>query len=255
MLEASEPTGLSGGLAPGTGGAGGAPPGGGGGAPGGFGAAPRGGVGTELRVSGSDIYGDLVSAPVFTPPDFLNFGMPPANSPPSCGGAAMALSPPVSLLLLARFPPPGTGGASPPGGAGGLPIPGTGGAPPIAGAASLTFPTCGADRSLTTVFFSFAPLVMSPSSAPCRALADAHAMLLPSHSDMCYGRILRRDVLFLHPTAASLLAPSCQASVVAGEVHHCLVPSAAWAEGEVEDRASCRMCPCWPARFPALSRI
>lgn len=174
MLEASDPTGLSGGRAPGIGGgAGGAAPGGGGGAPGGLGAAPLGGVGTELRaVSGSDMYGDFVSAPVFTPPDFLSLGMPPANSPPSWGGAAIPLSPPVSLLLLALLPPPGTGGASPPGGAGGLPMPGTGGAPPIAGAASLTFPTIGADRSLITpTFFSFAPFEMSPNSAPCHVLA------------------------------------------------------------------------------------
>ena len=173
MLDAKEPTGLSGGLALGIGGAGGAPPGGSGGAPGGLGTT-RGGVGAELLVSGSDMYGDLVSAPVLTPPDFLNFGMPPANNPPSCGGAAIPLSPPVSLLLLARFPPPGTGGASPPGGAGGLPMPGTGGAPPIAGAASLTFPTIGADRSFTTpTFFSFNPLLISPNNAPCDMLVGA----------------------------------------------------------------------------------
>jgi hypothetical protein len=153
-----------------------APPGGRGGAPGGFGAAPVGGLaGKELRDdSGSDIYGDWASAPVFTPPALRSFGMPPAKSPPSCGAAlivedrSLAPSPPVSLLLLARFP--GTGGASPPGGAGGaLPIPGTDGATPIGGAAgpSETLPTIGADRSLTIVtFFSLAPLVMSPRSAP-----------------------------------------------------------------------------------------
>jgi hypothetical protein len=158
--------GFGGGRPPGTGGAGGAP--------GGFGADPRGGFGTELRdVSGSDRYGALPwSAPVLTPPAFLSFGMPPANSPPSCGGAATPLSP-VSLLLRARFPP---GGASPPGGAGGLPMPGIGGAPAIAGAAgpSDTLPTIGADRSLTTpTFFSRAPFPMSVSSAPCDVLAVA----------------------------------------------------------------------------------
>lgn len=87
-----------------------------------------------------------MSAPVFTPPDFLSFGIPPANRPPSCGappdiaGLSAAPSPPVSLLLLAR---PGIGGARPDGGAGGLPIPGTGGAPPIGGplGPSETLPT------------------------------------------------------------------------------------------------------------------
>lgn len=80
-LESSPPTGLSGGRPPGTGGAGGAE----GGAPGGFGAAPLGGFGADTRdVSGSERYGALlVSAPVFTPPDFLSFGIPPANNPPS----------------------------------------------------------------------------------------------------------------------------------------------------------------------------
>lgn len=164
------PNTFSPGRAPGTGGAGGAP--------GGRGAAARGGFGTELRdVSGSERYGapPVSAAPVLTPPDFLSFGMPPANSPPSCGGAATAPSPPVSLLLRARFPP-GTGGASPPGGAGGRPRPGTGGAPPIAGALGplLTLPTSGEERSLTwATFFSRAPLVMSPSRAPCGRLAAA----------------------------------------------------------------------------------
>lgn len=155
---------------PGTGGAGGAE----GGGPGGFGAAPRGGVGTEARLdSGSERYGAWPSfAPVFTPPDFLSFGMPPANIPASCGGAA----PPsfASLLLLARFPPPGTGGASP-GTAGGLPMPGIAGAP--MGAAlgpSLTLPTIGEDRSLICVtFFNRVPLLMSPKRAPYDTLAVA----------------------------------------------------------------------------------
>lgn len=155
--------GLGGGRAPGTGGA----------APGGFGAAARGGFGAELRdVSGSERYGEEVSAPVSTPPPlFFSVGIPPANKPPNCG-AALTIpppppSPPVSLLLLARLP--GTGGARPPGGAGGLPIPGIGGAPPIGGplGPSETFPTCGADRSLTCVtFFNLAPLLISDSSAP-----------------------------------------------------------------------------------------
>jgi hypothetical protein len=155
-----------GGLAPGTGGAG---------APGGFGAAPRGGFGAPvLDVSGSDRYGELLSAPVFTPPDFRSFGMPPANSPASCG-AADAMPPPVSpvsLLLRARFP--GTGGASPEGGAGGFPMPGIGGAPPIGGplGPSDTFPICGAERSLIWVtFFSRVPLLMSCRRAPCSVSA------------------------------------------------------------------------------------
>lgn len=83
-------------------GGGGAAPGGGGGAPGGLGAAPGGkggaaalggGVETLLDAgSGSESY-----APVLTPPDFLNFGMPPANSPPSCG-AADSIPPPTGPL-------------------------------------------------------------------------------------------------------------------------------------------------------------
>jgi hypothetical protein len=177
-LESLRPpsTGLRGGRPPGTGGAGGAP--------GGFGAEPRGGLGTELRdVSGSEEYGALLcSAPVLTPPAFLSFGMPPANIPASCGGAAIPLSPAVSLLLRARFPP---GGASPPGGAGGLPMPGTGGAPVMAGAdgPSETLPTMGDERSLITVtFFRRAPLPMSDSSAPCAMLAVACPMRLPHHA-------------------------------------------------------------------------
>ena len=149
----------------------------------GFRADARGGFGAELRVdSGSERYGALPwSAPVLTPPDFRSFGMPPAKIPPSCGGVAIPLSPPVSLLLRARFPPPG--GARP-GGAGRLAMPGTGGAPEMAGAAgpSDTLPTMGADRSLTCVtFLSLAPLPMSDSSAPCDvldvALCHANARL------------------------------------------------------------------------------
>lgn len=160
---------------------GGRPPGGGGAAPGGFGAAPRGTLGAfgaEFRDdSGSERYGELLSAPVFTPPAFRSLGIPPANSPPSCGGPldaaelSLAPSPAVSLLLLAR---PGTGGARPDGGAGGLPMPGMGGAPEMGGALgpSDTFPTMGADRSLITVtFFNLAPELMSARRAPCAVLA------------------------------------------------------------------------------------
>ena len=96
----------------------------------------------------------MLSAPVFTPPDFLSFGIPPANRPASWGAAlimllSLAPSPPVSLLLLARFPEPG--GARPEGTAGAFAMPGTGGAPPMGGplGPSDTFPSCGADRSLT----------------------------------------------------------------------------------------------------------
>lgn len=160
------------------GGAGGAE----GGAPGGFGAAPRGSAGAEARFdSGSERYGAWSwSAPVLTPPDFLSLGMPPANNPPSCGGAASPAPLSVSLLLLARFAPPGTGGASP-GTAGGLPIPGIAGAPMGAALAPpLTLPTIGADRSLICVtFFSFMPLLMSPKSAPCVPLAIA--LLMPNN--------------------------------------------------------------------------
>lgn len=148
--------GFGGGRAPGIGGA--IPPGG-------FGAEARGGFGAELRdVSGSERYGELLSAPVSTPPAFRSLGMPPAKSPANCGApleataVSLALSPPVSLLLLAR--PPGTGGARPEGGAGAFPMPGIGGAPPIGGplGPSDTFPSCGADRSLTCVtFFSLVP--------------------------------------------------------------------------------------------------
>jgi hypothetical protein len=86
-LESSPPRrGLRPGLPPGIGGAGGAE----GGRPGGFGAAPRGSLGAE---PGSERYGVCPSsAPVFTPPDFLSFGMPPANIPPNWGGAAVPLS-------------------------------------------------------------------------------------------------------------------------------------------------------------------
>lgn len=214
----------------------GRPPGigGAGGAPGGFGAAPRGGFGTELlEVSGSDRYGvELWSAPVFTPPDFLNFGMPPANKPPSCGADAIALSPPVSLLLRALFPD--DGGASP-GGAGGRPIPGTGGADPMGGALgpSETLPTIGADRSFICVtFLSLAPLPMSDSRAPCQVLAIA---LYSAES--CMIALFSADgeicVLVLLPTAVlALLGPSCQALAAEVEALRFHGPLEAWGEGE-----------------------
>jgi hypothetical protein len=146
-------------------GSGGAAPGGRCGAPGGLGAAPPGGGGAAALGGGVDTLRDVCSgsesyAPVLTPPDFLNLGMPPANNPPNCG-AAGSIPPPAagpSLLLRALF------------GAGGL-SPGTGGAPPIGGAASFVglLLTIGAERSLIWVtFFNLAPLLMSLSRAPCK---------------------------------------------------------------------------------------
>lgn len=150
---------------------GGAAPGGGGGA------AAGGGRGAEgLLVSESE-YEDCSSAPVETPPlVFFSLGMPAANKPPSCGAdsiaAAAAATPasplrPVSLLLLFLFAG-GIGGASPAGGR----IPGTGGAPAIGAAPEPAFlSTMGADLSLVWTDFSFFPLLMSPSSAPCRMVS------------------------------------------------------------------------------------
>lgn len=111
-----------------------------------------------------------MSLPVATPPPvFLNFGIPPAKIPPSCGAEAMAAPPvsPPSLLLLARLPPGGGGGAKPPGADGLFAIPGTGGAP-IAGAAGadIFVSIIGADLSLTTTFFNLAPPSILLSSAP-----------------------------------------------------------------------------------------
>jgi hypothetical protein len=153
-------------------GSGGAAPGGRGGAPGGLGAAAEGKGGAAARGGGVDTLRDVGSgsesyAPVLTPPDFLSFGIPPANSPPSCGAAgsipppAGALPCPWSLLLRALF------------GAGGL-RPGTGGAPPIGGPALFVglLLTIGAERSLTTVtFFNLAPLLMSLRSAPWKGVS------------------------------------------------------------------------------------
>lgn len=74
--------------------------------------------------------------------------------------------PPLSLLLLARFAEaPGTGGASPDGA---FPKPGMAGAPGTTGPDEALAPLSiiGADRSLVTAFFNFAPFVISPSKAP-----------------------------------------------------------------------------------------
>lgn len=85
---------------------------------------------------------------------------------------------PASLLLRFLFEPEGTGGASPPGGL----IPGTGGAP-LTGAPELGLSAMmGADLSLVTVDFSFLPLLMSPSNAPCQKMSvlysHVHIVLL-----------------------------------------------------------------------------
>jgi hypothetical protein len=122
-------------------------------APGGRGGA-RGAEGTcALKVSGSDRYGAWLSAPVFMPPAFLSFGIPPARMPASCGGPPAPGPSPPSLLLLS-LNPPGTGGARPPdegGGLGAIPSPGTGGAPAgLAGTADeAELSIIGADRSFT----------------------------------------------------------------------------------------------------------
>lgn len=103
--------------------------------------------------SESDMYDELRSAPVSTPPRFFNLGMPPANKPPSCGAASMlAAAGPVSRLpwslLLRNLLPPGTGGARP----------GTGGAPPTGGPPPPdALPVTGADRSFVTAFLSALP--------------------------------------------------------------------------------------------------
>ena len=131
--------------------AGAAPRGGGGGPPGGIGAAMEGGCGAvRFDVSGSDRYGELLSAPVSMLPRTLrSFGRPPASIPANGGGPPVPLpSPPPppppspSLLLLARL---GGGGAN----HGRFGMPGTGGAPPIgAGGPSDFLSKIGADRSL-----------------------------------------------------------------------------------------------------------
>lgn len=137
-----------------------------GGGPGGRGAVPLGGFGAldDREDSGSEAYAESLLAPVdIPPPVFLNFGMPPANMPPSWGGPELPPLSPfvllwVSLLARARFV--GVRGARP----------GTGGAPPIGGPAEdepPEPPTIGAERSLVTAFFNFVPFEISPSSAPC----------------------------------------------------------------------------------------
>jgi hypothetical protein len=141
---------------------------------GGRGAAAAGGRGANgLEVSESE-YENSPPAPVITPPLlFFNFGIPPANMPPSCGAVSPPpeplVPPPVSLFARARFPPPGTGGARPPGAF----MPGIGGAPAIGGGPEFEVPllsTMGADLSLTwATFFNRAvagPFDMSDSSAP-----------------------------------------------------------------------------------------
>ena len=135
-----------------------------GGAPGGLGAEALGAVGMFLDVSGSDRYGESVSRPVLTPPDFRSFGMPPENIPPSWGAPDIALSLPETSLLARALFPSGLLGANPPGAFG---TPGTGGAP-IAGPTVffLSFPVIGADLSFVTAFFSLVPFSMSPSNAP-----------------------------------------------------------------------------------------
>lgn len=118
---------------------GGAAPGLGGGPPIGL---AGGGLGVaafrDFVVSGSESY-------MLTPPPRLfNLGIPPANSPPSCGAASIPPAAGCSLLLLALLPLPAL--PAPPGGRN---PPGIGGAP--AGAALVSFPLSimGADRSLT----------------------------------------------------------------------------------------------------------
>lgn len=149
------------------GGRGGADPGTRGALPlGGLGAAPIGGRGAELRDdSGSDMYGDLLSAPVSIPPAFRSFGIPPAKIPASCGGPLFEPPPsPPSLLLLARF---GAGGGAKLDCVGLLAMPGTGGAPPTGAAGAIFASIIGAERSLTcATFFRRAPPSMLLSSAP-----------------------------------------------------------------------------------------
>jgi len=106
--------------------------------------------------------------------------MPPAIMPPNCGAALPPLLsfPPrlgISLLLLALL------ATSPPGG---LSMLGMGGAPPTGGPEGLlvSFPTIGAERSLVTAFFSRAPLVISPSRAPCTTVSVACFMKDVAHS-------------------------------------------------------------------------
>lgn len=110
------------------------------------------------------MYEESWFAPVSTPPPrFFNFGMPPANSPPNCGGCSIPVVPLDSLLLWslllrALFPPPG-----------GFSIPGTGGAPANGDGPDPpeeTFPTIGADRSFVMAFLSCFPFDMSDSKAP-----------------------------------------------------------------------------------------
>lgn len=144
-------------------------------APGGRGgAAAWGGRGARgLLDSGSECEPCCSPAPVSTPPlVFFNLGIPPANSPLSCGADSADTTPapaplPASLLLLFLFAD-GAGGASPVGGR----IPGIGGAPGIGAApGSALVTTMGADLSFVWTDLNLAPLPMSDSSAPCRMLS------------------------------------------------------------------------------------
>jgi hypothetical protein len=67
-------------------------------------------------------------------------------------------------------------------------------------------------------------------------------MLMSTYPDVCHSGSGGRNVLFLRLKAASLPAPSFQALAAAAEVHQRPVPWAAWAEGEVEGQALCRVC-------------
>lgn len=116
-------------------------------------------IGCDVILICSESEEDVSKSPsCFIPPVFLNFGMPPANRPPNWGEVGLEL--PTSLCARVRI-------------ASGLvtfrlagDIPGIGGAPSGDGAV-LTFASIiGADRSFVTVFFNFAPFVISPRSAP-----------------------------------------------------------------------------------------
>lgn len=129
---------------------------------------------------------------------FLNFGIPPAKRPPSCGALSTpALAPPpASLLLLNLFEPPGTGGARPVG----VFIPGTGGAPPTGGpppTEPIFVSTIGADLSLVTAFFNCLPFDMSLSRAPYNILCQLRDCVVFLYvADVFLSlRLNRQDVL------------------------------------------------------------
>ena len=121
---------------------------------GGFGGAPKGSFGAVgFEASKSKMSFESVSAPVLTPPLlFFNFGIPPANSPPSCGASVLATAAaPLSLLDLFAAD---KGAAVAPGA---FNVPGTAGAlganPPV----SLGLSNMGADLSFVTAFLSPVP--------------------------------------------------------------------------------------------------